>query len=139
MHSRTPFARYPPRGHGHSQGLCLVHGVSRRLCRGASGSNNLPTDYLPPNTVRYKFCMHVLRVFRMPKQRFQEGDSPVLWTFFGSPGANFPVSTWVERPHCTLPPSQKAWKFLPETVRSFRARFVPDTIGCVDKGGPGAG
>src|SRR5262252_5773444 len=46
------------------------------------------------NTVRYKFCMHVLRVFRMPKQRFQEGDSPVLWTFFGSPGANFLVSTW---------------------------------------------
>ena len=81
------------------------------------------------NTVRYKFCMHVLRVFRMPKQRFQEGDSPVLWTFFGSPGANFLVSTWVERPHCTLPPSQKAWKFLPETVRSFHARFVPDTIG----------
>src|SRR6516225_2958697 len=73
--------------------------------------------------------MHVLRVFRMPKQRFQEGDSPVLGTFFGSPGANFLVSTWVERPHCTLPPSQKAWKFLPETVRSFQARFVPDTIG----------
>jgi len=56
----------------------------------SSETRHLPRDVVPqwegdPNTVRYKFCMHVLRVFRMPKQRFQEDDSPVLGTFFGSP------------------------------------------------------
>ena len=87
------------------------------------------------NSVRYKFCMRVLRVLRVPKQGVRRGGSPVLGAFLGSPRAHFLVSTWVERPHCLLPPPQKAWEFLLETVRSFRAKIVPDTIGHRLKGG----
>jgi YD repeat-containing protein len=43
------------------------------------------------NSVRYKFCRRVLRVLRVPKQGFQEGGSPVLEVFLGSPRVHFLV------------------------------------------------
>src|SRR5216683_8114811 len=113
------------------QGACL-HGVFHEgldrllLHIGQQMDHDLPPTL---NSVRYKFCTRVLRVLRAPKQGFRTGGSPVLGAFWGSPRAHFLVSTLVERPHCLLPPPQKAWEFLLETVRSFQARFVPDSIG----------
>jgi hypothetical protein len=80
------------------------------------------------NSVRLNFCTRVFHVLRVPKQGVQKDGSPVLEVFLGSPRANFLVFTWVERPYCPISTLQNAWKFLPETVRSCQARFVPDTI-----------
>src|SRR5262245_25226615 len=74
----------------------------------ARGPRRGPAPRARSNSVRLNCCTRVLCVLRMPKQGFQEGDSPVLEAFLGSPGANFLVATWVERSHCPLLPSQKA-------------------------------
>src|SRR5712691_12060526 len=93
------------------------HGSRGTTARSPRGTLELPwiatrrpdeiiAHVLVPNSVRYKFCMRVLRVLRVPKQGLWAGGSPILGAFLGSPRAHFLVSTWVERPHCLLPPPQ---------------------------------